>query len=259
MAQYIAHRFSHNGSMNLHLASALRCFGDSRTGREILYFEYLRSVPLLNEIAVRWLAELPEQGGSRASLLSFLETRLSVKRHGEIAKSALTVFRKLGRIQSQGQVHYIPIWSEPLLEAFLYILARMYPERTMVRLEAFAGENIIRGMLWPASSIPVLLKAAESIGHISKISQLDQYHQFTLASAGDERMRILLGDLETAAIIKPAQSKGEATSQTSEQVETLAPEEETPLTTNQNQLDLFNEIGVAAKPSKPNKKGSRVS
>ena len=55
-AKYIANRFSHDGRMNLDLARALKVFGDSRTGREVLYFEMLQAVPLLHEIASLWLS-----------------------------------------------------------------------------------------------------------------------------------------------------------------------------------------------------------
>jgi hypothetical protein len=62
----------------------------------------------------------------------------------------------------------------------------------MVRVELFLNDNIVRAMLWPQSGITDLLKDAEAAGHISKISHLDQYYQFTLAGTGDERMKALL-------------------------------------------------------------------
>ena len=194
MAQYIAHRFSKDGAMNLALAAGLRVFANGRAAREILYFEYLLAVPLLQEIANRWLVELPTEGGNRASLLDFLNVRLGGRNSNQVAKAAVQTFRELGRLLSPKLAHYIPVRPVPPPEAFLYILARHYPEPAMVRLETFAGENIIRAMLWPSACISDLLKAAETAGHVSKISQLDQYHQFTLAGTGEERMRLLLGD-----------------------------------------------------------------
>src|SRR5438094_374421 len=61
-AQYISQRFSHDGEMNLELAAALAKFGDSRAGREILYFELLRAIPVLHDVASLWLAEQPPEG-----------------------------------------------------------------------------------------------------------------------------------------------------------------------------------------------------
>jgi hypothetical protein len=63
----------------------------------------------------------------------------------------------------------------------------------MIRVDLFTGEPMVRAMLWPQSAIPSLLQAAQAAGHVSKVSQLDQYHQFTLAGTGEERMRLLLG------------------------------------------------------------------
>ena len=73
-AQSIANGFSHDGAMNLDLARAIRNFGDSRIGREILYFELLRAVPLLQEIASLWLAEIPREGSTREAFDAFLGT-----------------------------------------------------------------------------------------------------------------------------------------------------------------------------------------
>ena len=64
----------------------------------------------------------------------------------------------------------------------------------MIRVELFLSDNYVRAMLWPQFSITELLKEAEAAGHISKISRLDQYHQFTLSSTGAERMTSLLSE-----------------------------------------------------------------
>lgn len=194
MAGYITNRFSLDGVLNLDLARAIHKFGDSQIGREILYFEYIQGIPLLQEIAVRWLAELPEQGATRESIVSFLEMLLGGRSIREVSKRTLQTFKEFGKLRRPKLSYYCPVWTEPPLEAFLYILARMYPVRTMVRVEIFLNENVVRAMLWPAARIPELLKEAAKAGHISKISRLDQYHQFTLSASGPERMDMLLGD-----------------------------------------------------------------
>ena len=191
-AKYIAHRFSKDGDMNLDLARTIACFGDSRISREILYFEMLLAVPLLQEIAALWLAEIPKQGVKRSALLAFLEARLGGRSEKEIAGSAVNTFRSCGKLQIPKPGVYIPVWTAPPLEAFLYVLARLYPEPSMVRVDLFSGQQILRALLWPTPSIEGLLKEAELAGHISKISQLDQYHQFTLAGSGQNRLHRLL-------------------------------------------------------------------
>lgn len=191
-AEYISQRFSQDGQMNLFLARALARFGDSRIGREILYFELLQSVPVLHDIASLWLAEQPETGAPRSSLLAFLEKRLDGKSAGKVAEAAVAAFRRCRKITSPKPAIYIPVWSEPPLEAFLYVLARLYPERTMVRFDLFAGQPLIRALLWPRPCLASLLEKARQAGHISKVSELDQYHQFTLADTGSARLDWLL-------------------------------------------------------------------
>jgi len=193
-AEYISQRFSHDGQMNLALARALAKFGDSRTGREVLYFELLQSVPVLHDIASLWLAEQPETGAPRSSLLSFLEKRLSGKSADQVATAAVATFRRCRKLTSPKLALYIPIWGEPPLDAFLYALARLYPERTMVRFDIFASQPVIRALLWPRPCLAPLLEKARLAGHVSKVSELDQYHQFTLADAGSARMDWLVSD-----------------------------------------------------------------
>jgi hypothetical protein len=193
-ASYICHRFSESGGMNLSLARALKRFGDSRVGREILYFELLLAAPALREIASLWLSEQDDTGGSRASLNAFLAQRHPGKNVDWIAKAALTTFRRCNKIVPSSKPTYVPVWSEPPLDAFLYVLARLYPERTMVRVDLFAGLPLVRSLLWPRPCLAPLLDKARLAGHISKVSELDQYHQFTLSDAGPVRMSSLLGD-----------------------------------------------------------------
>lgn len=193
-AEYIAQRFSHDGRMDLGLASALAKFGDSRTGREILYFEMLRAIPVLHEIASLWLAEQPSEGTTRRSLLSFLDQRLGGRNSDQVATAAIATFRRCRKITSTKPAVYLPTWSPPPFEAFLYALARLYPERAMVRVDHLASQPIIRALLWPRPALVPLLEEARRAGHVSKISELDQYYQFTLAGSGAERMRLLLAD-----------------------------------------------------------------
>lgn len=200
-AAYIAQRFSQDGQMNLALARALARFGDSRTGREILYFELLQSVPVLHDIASLWLAEQPETGAPRSSLLAFLEKRLGGKSAHQVAEAAVAAFRRCRKLTSPKPAIYIPVWSEPPLEAFLYVLARLYPERAMVRFDIFAGQPLIRALLWPRPCLAPLLEKARQAGHISKVSELDQYHQFTLADSGSARLEWLVGDPGSETLI----------------------------------------------------------
>lgn len=199
-AQYISQRFSHDGAMNLDLARAIAEFGDSRTSREVLYFELLRSVPLLQEIASLWLAEVPAEGVGRPALITFLEPRLGGRNVEHILKAAVLAFRRCNKLTSPKQAIYVPIWAEPPVEAFCYVLACLCPEPTMVKVDIFAGQPILRAMLWPQPSIEGLLKQAEKLGHISKISELDQYHQFTLAGSREERMSLLLEETVPAVV-----------------------------------------------------------
>lgn len=193
-AEYIAQRYSQDGQMNLALARALAKFGDSRTGREILYFELLQSTPVLHDIASLWLAEQIETGGPRSSLLAFLEKRLGGRSADEVAGAAVAAFRRCRKLASPKAGIYVPVWGEPPIEAFLYVLARLYPQRSMVRFDLFAGLPVIRAMLWPRPCLTSLLEKARLAGHISKVSQLDQYHQFTLADSGAARLGRLVAD-----------------------------------------------------------------
>ncbi|MBI5489027.1 MAG: hypothetical protein HY905_16960 [Deltaproteobacteria bacterium] len=190
--EYIAHRFSQDGRMNLELARALGRFGDSRVGRDILFFELILAAPLLLEVASRWLAELGPEGGTRAGLLEFLVPRVGGRNTDQIATAAVVAFRRCRKLVSPRPAQYIPVRASPPLEVFLYVLARLFPERTMARVDVFAGMPEVRAMLWRRDALRGLLDQAWRAGHVSATSELDQYHQFTLAAAGPERMERLL-------------------------------------------------------------------
>jgi len=199
IARNLAQRFSEGAQMNLALAAAIARFGDSRIGREILYFELLRAMPLLEEIATLWLAELPEEGAARSSLIAFLEPRLAGRSVEKVTKDSLTTFKQCGKLRSPKIAWFQPVWAPPPLEAFLYVLARLYPERSMVRVDLFSGLPVLRALLWARPALEELLRRAEQAGHVSKITRLDQYHQFTLAGTGAERLRLLMPEQMAAA------------------------------------------------------------
>lgn len=191
-AQYIAQRFSFDGVVNQDLARVLRKFGPSRTGREILFFEMLQSVPLLQEIAALWLADVAAEGAPRDDLLRFLEPRLGDRDTKKVAKEAVTAFRQCGKLEFARVAVYVPVWTDPPLPAFLYLLARLFPEATVVPVEAFIGSPVFRGLLWRRSAVDGLLQAAWRDGHVSMVSQLDQVYQFSLEGSGEERIGKLL-------------------------------------------------------------------
>jgi hypothetical protein len=194
IARELRQRFSDGHRMNLDLARAVARYGDCRTSREILYFELLLAMPLFLEIASLWLAELPEEGVPRSHLMEFLEPRLPGRSVDKVTKDSLTTMKQCGKVTSPKAAWFRPVWSTPPIEVFLYLLARLFAERTMVRVDLFAGDPLFRAMLWPQTALEGLLRQAEEAGHISKISRLDQYHQFTLAASGGERMQMLLPD-----------------------------------------------------------------
>jgi hypothetical protein len=192
-AEYVSQRFSHDGRMNLELAAALGSFGDSRAGREILFFEMLRAIPVLHDVASLWLAEQPPEGASRKGLLAFLERRLGGRNADQVATAAIATFRRCRKITSPKPAVYLPVWAEPPLDAFLYVLARLYPERAMVRVDHLTAQPVLRALLWPRPALAPLLEEALRAGHVCRISELDQYHQFTLSEPALGRMSRLLG------------------------------------------------------------------
>src|ERR1035437_1825994 len=86
IAGYLLYRFVPDGEINLPLAAAVARFGDSRISREILFFELLNVYPVLQDIAIHWVAELPPDGGSRANLLEFLAPKIPGRSTEKVAK-----------------------------------------------------------------------------------------------------------------------------------------------------------------------------
>ena len=202
-AEYIAERFALDGAMNQGLARFLRHFGSERAGREVLCFELARSAPLYQEASSLWLAEQPAEGTPRPSLLEFLDARLQGRNSDKVGEALVRAWRDLGKLKSPKLAVYAPLWGEPPLEAFLYVLTVLYPERAMVRVDSLASQPVLRALLWPRTCVEPLLQRALEAGHLSKISELDQYHQFTLEGSGAERLDRLVGAPPGPSATKP--------------------------------------------------------
>jgi hypothetical protein len=155
---------------------------------------------MLQEIAIHWLAQLGPEGGSRASLREFLEAKIPGRSTEKVAKDSMTTMHQCGKVARPKVGWYRAVWAAPPIETFLYVLARLCPEATMVRVDLFSGMPIHRAMLWPSASIEDFLREAERAGHISRISRLDQYHQFTLAGSGQDRLKLLLPNLADPSV-----------------------------------------------------------
>jgi len=69
--------------------------------------------------------------------------------------------KQCGKVVSPKTAWYCPIWTTPPLEVFLYFLARVFPERTMVRVDLFAGLPLVHAMLWPEAILEEMLRKAE--------------------------------------------------------------------------------------------------
>jgi len=88
-AEHIAHRYSHEGKVNLALARFLKLCPEDRSRREALWFETIRATPLLKELCTAWLAKTPESGTTREEMLTFLQVRVGNRKPEKIAKEAI--------------------------------------------------------------------------------------------------------------------------------------------------------------------------
>lgn len=197
-AGYLANRYSENGLMNLSLARSLTVFTDERLRREILFFETIQSMLFLRDITANWLAFQPEAGATRKDLETFIISRLPDIKPEDIIKRTVVSLKKFYRLRSKGLGCYIPIWVEPPLEAFVYVLCRLFPESTVVPVESFKVSEDVRALLWQPPTIEPLLRKAEQAGYVSRITQLDTYYQFALSGSGNERLERLFNQAVSA-------------------------------------------------------------
>ncbi len=191
-AEYIAYRYSKEGRVNLALARFLKLCSDDHSRREVLWYETIRSVPLLKELCVAWLSKISGEGATRDELLAFLQPRVGNRKPEKIATEAVGALKKFGHLKSPKQKHYLPIWSDPSLDALAYALSQHYPTPTAVQMEVFKTDPLWQALLWPASGLERLILQAERSGEIARVTQLDNYYQFVLQGTGEERLELLL-------------------------------------------------------------------
>lgn len=191
-AEYIAHRYSNAGRMNLALAQFVRLCPSDRSRREILWYETLRVMPMLRELSQEWLAKLPEVGVSRQHLLDYLAARIGERSAPKIAKEAVQGLRRFGHLKSPKLAVYQPVWTEPSREVLVYVLSRLYPAPAVVRMETFKADPLWQALLWPAAAMERLILEGERTGVVARVTKLDRYYQFALEGTGDERLDQLL-------------------------------------------------------------------
>jgi hypothetical protein len=191
-AEYIAYRYSINGIINQPLARFLRVCPNDRAKREVLWFETIRAMPPLRDLSENWLSKLNDSPASRQELLDFLKIRIGDRNPDKIASEAVSAIRKFGHLRSEKPGLYIAVWTEPPLEALLYVLSRLYPASTLVRMEVFKTDTLWQALLWSATGLERLVLGAERNGIIGQVTKLDNYYQFALEGSGDERLERLL-------------------------------------------------------------------
>ncbi len=191
-AEYIAQRYSQDGQVNLALARFIKFCPDARSRREVLWFETVRAVPLLMELCVAWLSKISGEGATRMELLAFLQPRVGNRNAEKIATEAVGALKKFGHLRSPKQKQYLPVWSEPTLDALVYALSQYYLTPTAVRMEVFKTDSLWQALLWPASGLERLILMADRNGEIARVTQLDNYYQFVLQGTGEERLEQLL-------------------------------------------------------------------
>lgn len=202
-ALYLANRYSEDGLMNLALARALTVFNDERIKREILFFETVFAMPFLRDITANWLAFQPETGGTNKDLKKFVVSRLPELKPKDIIRRTVSGLKKFRRLYFNKRGEYIPIWVEPPLEAFVYVLARLFPEPTLVPIEGFKASEQVRALLWQPAAIEPLLRRAEQAGYISRITQLDVYYQFAMSDSGQARLEQLFAQAAPTKTLVP--------------------------------------------------------
>jgi len=149
-------------------------------------------MPPLRELCESWLSKLSEIGAIRKKLLDYLLPRIGGRNPDKIATEAVGAIRKFGHLKSDKPAHYLPIWTEPPLEVLIYVLSRLYPEPSVVKMEQFKANTLWQALLWQAAGIERIILEGERVGIIASITKLDRYYQFALEGTGEERLNMFL-------------------------------------------------------------------
>ncbi|HAJ37906.1 MAG TPA: hypothetical protein DCL15_19725 [Chloroflexi bacterium] len=182
-ANYLIKRFFPDGVLAVPLVEFLRCTQSTSARDSAIFYELLRSEPLLRMVAEElvWPA-LADGSVTRETMRAFLLQHLPALSPSSLKnslRSILTAYSALGVGEVRDNV--LLVHTHPGdLDGFVYAFCAEFPTPGVYRFEDMEQGLLHKGLLWDRAWLRRQLYHLERLGLLAKVSEIDTLRQFTV-------------------------------------------------------------------------------
>jgi len=190
---YIVQRMFPHGFVDRPLKLFAYQFKDRDEIKEVCFYRYLKSEPLLGKLVSSLL--IPNIGVGylhRKKIDGYLESLFpNLKSIKDGTKAVVNVLVNSGMAKLSGKkivFSYRSISFAP----FVFVLFSEFPEPGMYELNQIENNSHINHMLWKPDQILPMVYELRNMGFISKISEIDSFRQFTTKLNMEHALELLI-------------------------------------------------------------------
>lgn len=179
-ATYITQRMFPEGRADAALRDFARQYADRQELRDVAFYRFCKAEPLMFDVIETLL--LPAIGSGRldrGALRDFLVERFpGFKSIDDCASSIVDALVAAGVARADKQRISFS-YREPPLPALAFVLHSELPEPGMYQISQVEDNASVRVLLWNPDRIVAGLYELRNLGLLSKVSQIDNFRQFT--------------------------------------------------------------------------------
>jgi len=177
---YIVRRMFPDGSADIALRKFAKHFGEDRNLKEVCFYRFMKSEPLLEQVIEELL--IPRIGNgqlTRQKLTQYLENRFPGYKSIRDCTKGLADALIAGGVAKADRKKITFAYRDISLPAFAFIFHSEFPESGMYDLSKAEGNRTFRAMLWNPDLILPMIYELRNRGLISKVSEIDTVRQVT--------------------------------------------------------------------------------
>lgn len=179
-AAYVAQRLFPEGAPDHALLRFARRYVGQADLRDVAFYRFCRSQPLMREVMLDVLAPAISTGSvARAQVAGYLAGRFPQSRSIRDATQAVVetlAAAQIARLE-RGRLEFG--YRSFGLPAFTFVLFSEFSEPGMYPIERWEGHPMVRALLWNPDQIGPMLYELRNRHWLSKVTEIDRLRQFT--------------------------------------------------------------------------------
>lgn len=178
---YITQRMFPSGTVDSSLILFAKAFRNKKDLKEVCFYKFMKAEPIVEQVIHDLIIPNISKGSiARQQIRKYLEVKFpEVKSFTDSTKGIVEALSTGGIVKVARDSITFGYRDIPLY-AFSYILHSEFSDSGMHTISKISENTSIRAMLWREKDISTSLYELRNQGIISKVSEIDNLHQFTL-------------------------------------------------------------------------------